>query len=363
MPDKPMELLGPLDIARLIFGMLPIMKDMGYAQKTSVGEFAARFKDPLIREGLVLALALPECSLLALVATLADFQNHAAGFPRGGSLEFARRIEARYLALGGTVEYRSRVARILVEGGRAVGVALADGREIRADAVVSTADLRFTEETLLGGAFRSPVHDELFSSARVYPSAAQVSLGVRMDIAEGSEAAGTSIELENPIVIGASTVRWLHIKLHRADSGLAPAGCTVVSAVLPCEIEHWEALHGDRSKYLAEKNRVRDAVVDALDRRWPGFRSRVEESDAASPLTYRRYAGTWRGSFMTWSLTPATMAKFRLIPKTLPGLESLYQAGMWVMAPGGVPTAVRTARDVVHLICRKDGRRFTTARH
>jgi phytoene dehydrogenase-like protein len=362
LPDKPMELMGPLDIARLILGMLPIMKDMGYAQKTSVGEFAARFKDPLIREGFVLALALPGCSLLALVATLADFHNQAAGFPYGGSLEFARRIEARYLDLGGAVEYSSKVARILVEDGRAVGVALADGREVRADSVVSTADLHFTEETLLGGAFRSPVHEELFSTAPLYPSAVQVSLGARMDITEGSDAAGTSIELDDPIIIGSSSARWLHVKLHRADSGLAPAGCTVVSAVVPSEIEHWEALYGDRPSYLAEKKRVLEAVTEALERRWPGFRASVEQSDVSSPLTYRRYTGTWRGSFMTWSLTPATMAKFRLIPKMLPGLDNFYQAGMWVMAPGGVPTAVRTARDVVHLICRKDGRHFTTTR-
>ena len=153
LPDKPMELMGPLDIARLIVGMLPVMKEMGYAQKTSVREFASRFKDPLTREGLQIALALPECSLLALVATLADFHNHAAGFPYGGSLELARRIEARYLALGGVVEYRSKVARIVVEDGRAVGVALAEGREIRADYVVSAADLRATTETLLNGAY------------------------------------------------------------------------------------------------------------------------------------------------------------------------------------------------------------------
>ena len=105
---------------------------------------------------------------------------------------------------------------------------------------------------------------------------------------------------------------------------------------------------------------MQDAVVDALERQWPGFRGSVEQADVATPLTYRRYTGTWRGAYMTWVMTPATMAKFRLIPKTLPGLDNFYQAGMWVMAPGGVPTAVKTARDVVHLVCRRDGRRFVT---
>lgn len=61
-------------------------------------------------------------------------------YPRGG----ARAIPKAYIKAirrhGGEVRVRSEVARILIERGRAVGVRMAGGDEIRADLVVSNAD-------------------------------------------------------------------------------------------------------------------------------------------------------------------------------------------------------------------------------
>ena len=61
------------------------------------------------------------------------------GVPAGGSLEFSRAIEQKYLKLGGTVNYGKRVEKILVENNKAKGVCLADGTEHHADVVVSDA--------------------------------------------------------------------------------------------------------------------------------------------------------------------------------------------------------------------------------
>ena len=79
------------------------MRDLGFAQKTTARQFSQRFKDPLIRESLPETFNEPEGSLLALVATLADFHNRAGGFPAGGSLEVARAIERRFVGLGGRI--------------------------------------------------------------------------------------------------------------------------------------------------------------------------------------------------------------------------------------------------------------------
>jgi phytoene dehydrogenase-like protein len=38
-----------------------------------------------------------------------------AGFPLGGSLQFAKKIADRYLELGGKIHYESQVEKILVE--------------------------------------------------------------------------------------------------------------------------------------------------------------------------------------------------------------------------------------------------------
>jgi len=103
-------------------------------------EFSARFSDPLLRHAFSSVIDTLDLPAVTLMMILAFMHNRDGGYPVGGSLEFARAIERRYLDLGGEIHYRSRVERILVENDRAVGVRLADGSEHRADVVISAAD-------------------------------------------------------------------------------------------------------------------------------------------------------------------------------------------------------------------------------
>ena len=52
-------------------------------------------------------------------------------YPAGGSQRFADALVEAIEARGGTVKLKTRVERILVEDGRAIGVALADGRRVK----------------------------------------------------------------------------------------------------------------------------------------------------------------------------------------------------------------------------------------
>ena len=87
----------------------------------------------------------------ALFMMLGFMAKKSAGYPLGGSLAFARAIEARYLSLGGQIHYRSKVDGIIVEEGKAVGLRGSWG-ESRGDYIVSAADGRDTLDRLLGGA-------------------------------------------------------------------------------------------------------------------------------------------------------------------------------------------------------------------
>ena len=63
-----------------------------------------------------------------------------AWHPRGGMHRIAEVLRDAIVAGGGEVRTNARVARVLVENGAAVGVELADGTRIAADAVISNAD-------------------------------------------------------------------------------------------------------------------------------------------------------------------------------------------------------------------------------
>jgi phytoene dehydrogenase-like protein len=170
--------------------MLPFYRDFRFCNKITIGEFAKRFKDPFLREAIPAILWEKDYSLLSLVFTLATLHAGDGAFPEGGSFEFAKAIEKRYSDLGGRIFYQSRVEKILEENGKAAGIRLADGSEIRADYVISAADLRTTLYGMLEGKHIDPMHDELFRTCKTIPSMVQVSLGVNMDLSNQPECLG-----------------------------------------------------------------------------------------------------------------------------------------------------------------------------
>src|SRR5215471_18251066 len=72
---------------------------------------------------------------------------------QGGSFNLARGLMETFIATGGTFVPQAHVERILIEGGRATGIALADGRSVCArQFVASTIDVHQTFETMIGRA-------------------------------------------------------------------------------------------------------------------------------------------------------------------------------------------------------------------
>jgi phytoene dehydrogenase-like protein len=73
----------------------------------------------------------------------------AWGYARGGMGAVTKALASSLLASGGTIRTDAEVDRVLVRGGRAEGVVLAGGEEVRAGMVVSNADVKRTFLTLV----------------------------------------------------------------------------------------------------------------------------------------------------------------------------------------------------------------------
>jgi phytoene dehydrogenase-like protein len=358
---KPFELFNLFDIIPLIIKMMPISKDFNFCNQITIGDFALRFKNPFLRETLPKILSIKDYPLLSLVVTLSLLHMRAGGFPEGGSLEFAAAIERRFLNLGGKIIFKQRVEKILEEDGRAVGIRLADGSEIKADYVISAADLRTTLYDLLGGQHLDSTHEELFRDCKLAPSSVQVSFGVNLDLSSQPEGLSESYQLKNTILVGNQNFDWIFIKNYCFDKTLAPRGKSVVECTFIIEdFSYWEKLAGDKIAYRQEKERIAAAVSAELERHFPGFKSAIEVTDVATPMTYVRYTGNWKGTYMTWVIPPDKVKRFRLVKKTVPGLDNFWLSGMWVQPPGGVPTGAMTSRDILQLMCKKDRKRFRT---
>lgn len=296
--------------------------------------------------------------MIAMVATLTAMHNRCAGYPIGGSLEFGRAIERRYLGPSSEITYRARVAEILVEADRAVGVRLDDGTEHSADVVASAADGHATIFELLGGRH---VDDEVrgyYDSLPRFPSVVQVSLGVARDLS--AEPHNVSFPLDEPLWIVGKAADRLAVKHYCYDPTLAPAGRSVLTVLIPSSYAPWKRLSEHRERYEAEKEQVAAAVVARLGRRLPGLAERVEVVDVATPLTYEHYTGNWEGCFEGWLPTPKAM---RVVGpsgmrRTLPGLGSFHVVGQWVEPGGGLRPAATSGRRLIEALCGEDGRQF-----
>ena len=360
--DKPFGMMGFFDVLKMIISMMPYGKVMKFANDTTVAAFAEEFSSPYLRESFKEMLNDDTMSMAAILFTFAGLHNRSSGYPVGGSLEFAKGIERRLIELGGNVRYKTPVKEIKVDGGKAEGVVLENGEEVLADYVVSAMDLYTALEKLLGGRLQGSPYERYFKEEKPFPSCVQVSLGVDMDFSGEPDYLTLSIPLQDPVRVGGRDFHTLQFKHYAFDPTLAPEGKTVVEAIYMTDnFEYWENLYQDSVAYKQEKERILSDTLDALEERFPGIKGRVEQSDVATPMTYVRYTNNWKGSFMTWMSTPENQKILRQIPYQLPDIDNLYFSGMWIMAPGGLPTGVKTSRDILQMICKKEDREFTTS--
>lgn len=356
--EKPRELMGLFDMLK----MLRLMRWAGTVNKynkITVQDFASRFNDSFLRKGFPLVFEdLPGITLSALLVTMAELHKKNAGVPVGGSREFARAIERRYLDMGGEIHYKSRVEKILVEKDRAVGVRLKDGSEHRADMVISAADGRTTIFDMLEGKY---VDDKIRGYYKEWPyhkGYLQLSFGVARDFS--NEPHRIAMQFEKPVDVAGQTRNWATFMHYCSDSTMAPEGKSVVTvSFLFVSFEHWKKLREDRKSYKAEKKALADAVIVELEKRFPGIKDQIEVVDVATPVTYERYTGNWKGSYMGWMDTPMTAGKS--MERTLPGLENFYMAGQWVYMGGGVAGSIMSGRHLIQIICKKDKKTFTTS--
>ncbi len=344
---------------KFILGMMPLVKELQMWTKLTVGDLAARFKNPLLREAL-LTIWGPEFSVFYMIlASLGYMYKHQAGYPLGGSLPLALTLEKRYKALGGRVQYRARVEKILVEDGRAVGARFEDGSEQRADVIVSAADGYTTIFKLLGGKFTDKKIRERYENWKPFQSLIYVSVGVKRTFPDlPASVEGNVFELKKPVLMAGEEHKHIGVRVHNEEPGFAIKGKTVLTSSILTDHDHWKSLINDCTAYEAEKENVARAYLEALDQVWPGISAQVEMCNIATPLTFERMTGNWKGSITGWRLTPEqAMAK---ISQTLPGLENFWMVGQWVYPGGGLPAGVTTGREVIWKQCKKDKKAFVT---
>jgi phytoene dehydrogenase-like protein len=350
---------GLIDGIKLGLRMIPFIGSLRKYSRISTNEFAARFRDPLLRKGICAAVDdIEDMPAMTLMMILAFMHAGDGVFPAGGSLEFARAIERRYFGLDGEIHYLSPVERILVEDDRAVGVRLTDGTEHRADIVISAADGHATIFDMLQGRYVDNKVRGYYRDLPIFPSWIQVSLGVKRDLSDPAQA--VTYMLDEPLEIAGEKHAHIRYRHFCYDPSLAPSGKSVLVTMYSSDHAYWQELSREPERYEAEKKHIAAKVIDMLDRRIPGLAEQIEVVDVSTPMTVVRYTGNWQGSQEGWMITTGTvgMVMGKRMDKTLPGLDGFFMCGQWVEPGGGISTSAISGKIVIKAVCGKDKKKF-----
>jgi hypothetical protein len=211
---------------------------------------------------------------------------------------------------------------------------------------------------MLGGRYTGKQIDTCYQTWKRLAPLMTISFGVNRDFS--GEPALNFLLLKDKLTVGGVTGQGFPLRFFNYSGKFAPPGKTVVQVLLITEWKFWnDLLQTDRARYEAEKKAVTAEVLARLEVHYPGITAQVEVTDIATPYTTWRYTLNHEGAFMGWAPTPKAIRT--PLKKTLPGLENFYMAGQWVMPGGGVPPCFYSGRHVIQILCKRDGKKFSTS--
>jgi phytoene desaturase len=354
---RPMELMSKGDKLKFILKYIPMGSAFKAGSKITVKEFLKGFKSEKIRA--MLSCMVPmQCSALGLFATMGGMCSGDGGWPMGGSAAFSNRIKEKFLSLGGKLNLGTMVKRIVIKTGVATGIAIEnDGVEkiIFADFVVPAVDAKVLFDKLLGGKYHEKFFDERYSDPERYflLSTVSVFLGVDADLSQIPH--NCIFKSKNPVDVGGGTEDYVAFKHYCHSKDFAPEGksCVTVS-FMNVSYDYWKKLKNTSEEaYKKEKQRLANDVIKELSAVYKEF-GKVETIDVVTPVTYERYCGAYRGSYMSFLMTPN--AKLDSFNGKISGVENLYMAGQWTDLTGGLPTAAVSGKFALQRICKACGK-------
>ncbi len=144
---------------------------------------------------------------------------------QGGSFNLARGLMETFIRAGGTYQPQVDVSRIVVEGGKATGIELADGRQVRAKQFVSsTLDVHQTFEKLVG---REQLPGPFLAKMDGFKYTAWTIFGLHLALEESprfhAEKFDPNINRTLKWSLGAETMEDLVSALNDVNAGRAPS--------------------------------------------------------------------------------------------------------------------------------------------
>ena len=306
----------------------------------------AHFRDPLLKLAVAIYwtyMGLPPRLLTFgdLAALLFAYIEFKPWHIQGGSQALSNALAEAVLEAGGEIRYHTEVRRILTRDGAVTAVVTAAGETIPTPFVVSNASALTTLGDLLENdeAAASALAD--LKGAAVATSFFTVYAGLdcppeAVGITEATNFLCASADCDRDFALSrtldAHESPLLMSCYDVADPGFSPEGACQVAIATMKYAAPWLAV--PPHCYAAEKYRCAGAVLQRIEKRFPGLASHIEEMEIATPLTHLRYLGHPGGSPYGFEHHVKDSPLFRA-PR--PAIQGLHVAGAWYGMPGYQP--------------------------
>jgi len=285
---------GRQDVVRLL--MEPIV----YANGSTL-------EDPAITYGIVFS----------------NFMSKGVFIFEGGTDRLIQLMHDELSRNGVDVRIRCDVDKILTENGHVAGVRV-NGREIKARAVVSNANLKSTVFDMVGADQFGKEFIEDAQAVRLNSSSTQVYMAFKPDV-RIDESTGdllftsTADEFRSDLLLSRDiSSRTFSFYYPRTRPDREPR-CVVVSST-NARYEDWADL--PEQEYEESKQDLIETTLDALEKYVPNCREKVAYVEAATPVTFKHYTKHIAGASF------GTKFEGLAVSRGLPGeVKGLYHAG------------------------------------
>ena len=285
----------------------------------------------------------------------------------GGMGALAESIASAARSAGAEILTEAPVAAIDVSGGRATGIALADGRRFEAPLVVSCADPRHTLLELVGAAALPPGLEADLRTLDFRSPVVKLNLALdRLPRFRGAGGDRPGPEHAGTIHVGAADLDALERSFAEAASGrlpsrpmieltipsaldpsLAPPGRHVASLFVQHVPPDWDA-----GRWKLERDGFADRILALVDEVAPGFSASVLHRDVLAPPDLEAVFGLAGGNIFHGAMTLDRLYFLRPLPgmaRYRTPIEGLWLCGAGTHPGGGVMGACgrNAAREIL----------------
>ncbi|MFT3838598.1 MAG: NAD(P)/FAD-dependent oxidoreductase [Myxococcaceae bacterium] len=291
-----------------------------------------RVKDPIARGVLSVQCGdhgLPPSQVpFALHAAVAFHYLEGGWYPMHGGAGIAKAFTRGIERLGGSIQLETRADKILFEGKRAIGVKLADGRELRAKNVISNADPAMTYNKLVGEERLPNGLKKKLAKTKWSTSAVSLYFAVEDDLkAMGFDSGNYWLcpdvdaevaykAMQDPKMLERDVLPGMFLSVTTLKDPLAYDGryhtCEAFILVPYETFAAWEgSLSGSRpADYEALKEKIAAKMFATLESHFPGLTRRVVFKSVGTPLTNKFYCESNRGAIYGTEKTLGQLGPF-----------------------------------------------------